>query len=493
MLRKLEQLDARVKLTRLSDGLRSWDYLELCAGVSAWQQHFEARQVQVVAFEVNNGLEWVAISLALLESNRVAVPVPSFFSAQQKQHAIADSGAQLFVGSLECETLAPGQRLQPQEVHGLVSYTLVTKDVMLPESTALVTYTSGSTGEPRGVCLSVAHLLGTAQAIVERVGSLGIQRHLCALPLTLLLENVAGFYANLLNGSEILVPGLESLGLRGSSGLDLQLFVAGLQTHQPESLILVPAQLLGLVTAAEWGLELPTSLKFVAVGGGKVAVSLLERAVKIGIPVFEGYGLTECGSVVTLNSPGESCVGSVGRLLSHVRTQIVDGQLIIEHPCMLGYVDTTSIGPVPREPIATGDLVSRDTQGFLHIQGRSKNTFITAFGRNLSPEWVESELQSELAIAHAVVFGEGANQPVALLVLRNGFGESDIATAILQVNARLPDYAQIADWALLTAAELADCQGLTSNGRVRRQAVFNAYQQTLQNLVQQHAQESLHA
>lgn len=493
MLLSLERLNKAARSATLTDGTEHWDYAQLCSSVDSWIEHFDSQQVQVVAFEVSNGLAWVGLTLALLESARVAVPIPSFFSLQQKQHAICDSGAQLFISDAGSDTLAPADRLNAQKIptqDALLSCRLTPAAALLPNTTALVTYTSGSTGEPKGVCLSAAHLLETAQAIVARVGSLGVSRHLCALPLTLLLENVAGLYANLLNGSEVRVPGLETLGLQGSSNLDIQQFVAGLHVHKPHSLILVPGQLLGLVTIAEWGGELPSSLKFVAVGGGKVAPSLLGRAAAVGLPVYEGYGLTECGSVVALNSPGDVSPGSVGSLLPHVRAQIIGGELMVQHPRLLGYVGT---GSSANESVATGDLVTFDEQGFLRIQGRSKNTFITAYGRNLSPEWVESELQSEVAIAHAAVFGEAINQPVALLVLRDGFSAADVEAAVQRVNERLPDYAQIADWTLISFESLAACEGLTPNGRLRRQVVASAYQTILVDLYQQQTQESLHA
>lgn len=496
MLLSLERLNMAVRFATVTDGLKHWDYAQLCSSVDGWIKHLDSQQAQVVAFELGNGLDWVALTLALLESARVAVPIPSFFSQQQKQHAIRNSGAQIFIGDLCCDTLAPVDLLNalraPAQTQ-LFSYRLVPVATTLPQSTAIVTYTSGSTGEPKGVCLSAGHLTETAQAIVGRVGSLGVERHLCALPLTLLLEQVAGLIANLLNGSEVRVPKLETLGLKGSSSLSIEQFVAGLHTHKPHSLILVPGQLLGLVTMAEWGVELPTSLKFVAVGGGKVAPSLLARAAAVGMPIYEGYGLTECGSVLALNSPGEMNPGSVGSLLPHVRAQIVDGELLVQHPRMLGYVGTAATCHDANEPIATGDLVACDEHGYLHIRGRSKNTFITAYGRNLSPEWLESELQSEVAIAHAAVFGEAINQPVALLVLRDGFSAADVAAAVQQVNARLPDYAQIAGWTLISAESLADFDGLTPNGRLRRQVVAHAYQKNLLKLSQQQVQEAPHA
>ncbi len=91
---------------------------------------------------------------------------------------------------------------------------------------------------------------------------------------------------------------------------------------QPESIVLVPELLRLLVRAAQSGMRLPTSLKFIAVGGATVSRSLLDEAADAGLPVFEGYGLSECGSVVCLNTPEHHRRGSVGRPLSHVRVSL---------------------------------------------------------------------------------------------------------------------------------------------------------------------------
>src|SRR5690606_20978777 len=109
------------------------------------------------------------------------------------------------------------------------------------------------------------------------------------------------------------------IGLRGSSGLDPDRLLRTLHEVRPHSLILVPQLLFALVSAGERGLLPPISLRFVAVGGAHVAPQLLRRAEALGIPVYEGYGLSECASVVCLNTPGGRRVGSVGRPLGHAR------------------------------------------------------------------------------------------------------------------------------------------------------------------------------
>jgi len=242
---------------------------------------------------------------------------------------------------------------------------------------------------------------------------------------------------------------------------------------EAESLIVLPQMLQALVTAIERGAPAPDSLRFIAVGGAHVPSAVLARAYDLGLPVYEGYGLTECGSVVALNTPAAHRTGSVGRPLSHARVDIdARGDVCVSSPAVCGY---TGGSHVPRR-FATGDLGRLDADGFLHITGRRKNVFITSFGRNVSPEWVEAELTAEAPIAQAAVFGEARPWNVAVVVPRSGAADaSSITAAIDRVNERLPDYARIGDWCY-AAEPFTAANGLaTANGRNRRSAVWARY------------------
>jgi len=215
---------------------------------------------------------------------------------------------------------------------------------------------------------------------------------------------------------------------------------------------------------------LPT-LKFVAAGGAHVGAPAIAQARLAGLPAYEGYGLSEAGSVQTLNLPHADRPGSAGRALPHARVRVdADGEIRVAGSLMLGY-----LGSHPAATpawLATGDLGRIDADGFLHIEGRRRNVLITSFGRNVSPEWVESELQASPAVAQAVVLGDGRPALAAVLwPARAQAADDELAQAVARANARLPDYARVARW-VRGRAPFSAAGGLaTANGRPRREPI----------------------
>lgn len=437
-------------------------------------QWLQRSGVGCVASRLDNGLDWMVLDLALRIADVAHVPLPTFFSQEQVKHALHSSAAQLLVtvGDASPEHAEADAGVLPG-LRAHAAWLRAPASVALPAGTACVTYTSGSTGHPRGVCLSAETLLTVAGSLADAAAEIAPKRHLCLMPLSTLLENVAGLYAAVLSGAEIALPSLQEIGYTGAAGLDVPTLLRCLHRYQPESIILVPQLLLALVMAAEQGAALPASLRYLAVGGGRVAPQLLARARQLNLPVFEGYGLTECGSVVCLNRPGAQRDGSVGQPLPHAQVQIVDGEIVVDGSRALGYLGGEML---PLGPIHTGDLGHIDAEGYVHVTGRRKNVFITAFGRNVSPEWVESELLSHPAIAQALVWGEARADNVAVLVPRfPQQGTPALEAALDAINAGLPDYARIARYVLATPFT-AQAGLLTANGRPRREAILAHYQ-----------------
>ncbi len=449
----------------LSDGQQVLSYSELLDAVEQRADWLRKQRVQVLGLALENGLEWVLFDLASTQAGVPCVPLPGFFSASQKRHVLTSTGADLLIADTAKGAEATpfsGTFIRMNEGFGRPK---------MPPGTAKITFTSGSTGEPKGVCLSAEQQLTTARTIASAVDT-HQPAHLSVLPLSTLLENVAGVYAPLLAGGTVYVPATQSLGFDGGRLIAPQFLLRALSNFRPDTTILVPELLQVLLQGIVQGWQPPASLQFIAVGGAKVPEQLLQQASAAGLPVYEGYGLSECGSVVALNTPHEHKAGSIGRLLPHVRARFRQGELMVQGSSFLGYLsDPASWAP---GEIATGDLIDIDDQGWLRFRGRCCNQLVTSLGRNVSPEWPESLLLGSGKLLQAVVLGDARPYLVAVLVPRQPLNAEDVHRLLQAINDELPSYARIQQ-CVLTCPMSADSGLYTANGRPKRGAIADHF------------------
>ena len=440
----------------LHDGAHRLSYGALLARTHDTAERWRAQGVRVLASQLDNGIEWIVADLAALAAGIVHVPLPLFFSAAQRTHALSASGAD----ALHAVDAAGLPRTTP-----LAAASAPT----LHPGTAKITFTSGTTGTPKGVCLAATTMFDVAQSLADVLAPLRVERHLCALPLAVLLENVAGVYAPLLAGARVVVPPLASVGLEGSSRFDPQRLDAAVAGCGAHSVIVLPQMLRAWTAWRHANHGGAASLRLVAAGGASVGAANLLAARAVGLPAYEGYGLSEGASVQTLNVPGADRPGSAGCVLPHARLRITtEGEIEVSGSLMLGYLG----GPAAPAWWPSGDLGLIDGDGFLNVRGRRSNVLITAFGRNVAPEWVEAQLQSQPAIAQAVVFGNDAPALSAVLwPARAELPDGALERAVQFANAALPDYARVAHW-VRARAPFDEAHGMaTANGRPRRAAI----------------------
>ena len=407
---------------------------------------------RVLATLLDNGPGFIVLDEAAAAAGIVHVPLPLFFTPAQVAHALQAVGADTLVAADGVQRLPFGP-------------------VSLPAGTAKVTFTSGTTGTPKGVCLGSAAMDTVADGLITAMAPLGIIRHLNVLPFAVLLENIAGLLAPRRHGVEVITLPLRDVGLSGSSSFDPSMLQAAVQRHGAQSLILLPQMLRAWVAwLAASGRRAPASLKLVAVGGAAVGAPLIRAAQALGIPACEGYGLSEGASVQTLNLPGALRPGSVGRALPHARLRVgADGEIEVAGALFNGYLGDATAVP---DWWPTGDLGRIDVDGYVWIDGRRKHVLITTYGRNVSPEWVETSLRQHPAVLQAVVLGDG--EPALSAVLwptRPGLAEADLQAAVDAANATLPDYARITRWTRGRAAFDASTGLATANGRPQRAAI----------------------
>ena len=156
-------------------------------------------------------------------------------------------------------------------------------------------------------------------------------------------------------------------------------------------------------------------------GAAPIAQEILEFFFACGVPVLEGYGLTETATASTVSTLDSYRFGSVGRALPGVEIRIADdGEVLLAGPNIFqGYYknEDTSFGSIVDGWLHTGDLGSVDEDGFLFITGRKKDIIITAGGKNLTPANLENDLKRSRWISQAVMYGDRRPFPVALITL----------------------------------------------------------------------------
>ncbi|EGQ8010515.1 AMP-binding protein [Vibrio parahaemolyticus] len=454
-------------------------YFELLNKIELVAAELIAQNIKALALRAENSLDWAIVDLAAMVAGIIVVPIPTFFSDAQVEHTLEQSGVNVLVGDWQAWLAAhpkqsitlQGQPLSIANLPLLRRNQLGDEDTQvayLPE-TGKITFTSGSTGRPKGVCLSNDHLCLVAKSLADAVSDTA-HSHLVLLPLSTLLENITGVYVPLMLGvTSYILPG-EQTGLLGSSRFEPRLFAEALESIRPESLVLTPALLLALIQITKQQPSLVDSLKFVAVGGAKVSSQLINAAHALNIPAFEGYGLSECGSVVCLNTPAEFKAGTCGKPLPHTQIRIAeDDELLVKGNVALGYLNE----PFTQEWLATGDLAQIDAQGFVTLSGRKKNLIVTAYGRNVSPEWIESEALAFLPMTPLIVTGD--SQQTLCAVIANS---EDVEAKVHALNRTLPDYAQIRTLLLLDNPR-AISGWYTDNGKLKRNQIEHDVAQLL--------------
>jgi long-subunit acyl-CoA synthetase (AMP-forming) len=488
----------------LSSGTESWDKAALLKKTSKISEALLKRKnpKAPVGILADNSLEWIAIDLATQEIGVTLIPLPSFFTPSQWLHTIKSSGMQAIFCAQEAVVINLGFMFQNDYIGELKlfeSMSVTSGMADQPNLTGVqkITYTSGTTSEPKGVCLSSDQQWLVAQSLEQALRSLGIKKHLNVLPLPVLLENIAGVYTALSCGAENICPPLSEVGLHGSSNFDADTCLSAIEKYQAESIILLPQMLQAMVVCSSKQDPRLKSLKFVAVGGGKTPVALIKAARAMGIPVYEGYGLSECASVLALNTPDHERIGSVGKVLANRTVRISkDGEIEVKKQDLPHYLENTeglasalhststssSMGNLG-EWLPTGDLGHLDEDGYLYLDGRKKNVLITSFGRNISPEWPESLLLGSGLFRQAMVIGDGQAQLSALLVTaKDGLSDEVIQAGVTTVNQDLPDYAQIKHW-LLADEAFTPSNGLaTANGRLKRDLIKNRFNNQIELL-----------
>jgi long-chain acyl-CoA synthetase len=477
--------DAEAYRQREPEEWRSYTWRDMKREVGRWQRALAREPLargDRVAVLARSGVEWVAFDIAAQALGLVVVPLYTTDNPENIAYILGDSGARLLFTDTVARwrALAPlaGQfpsleRLvcleesAPQEPFAGVGFSVAREWLPAeaadpedragaPESLATIVYTSGTTGRPKGVMLSHANLLANAAAVLQAVQGFREDVYLSFLPLSHAFERTVGYYVPMMAGSTV------------AYARSVQRLAEELVAVRPTVLVSVPRiyerayariaaglnhrrlarRLFDAAVTIGWdrfegrprggaaALAWPFLRRLVAKrildrfggrvriavsGGAPLAPSLARVFIGLGVPLLQGYGLTEAAPVISANRLDDNVPDSVGRPLPGVELPLgAEDELLVRGPSvMLGYwrrPEATAQAIDAEGWLHTGDK-ARIEGGRVHIVGRLKEIIVLSTAEKVAPADLELAITEDPHFEQAMVVGEGMPHLAALAVL----------------------------------------------------------------------------
>ncbi|WP_168210448.1 class I adenylate-forming enzyme family protein [Persicimonas caeni] len=471
------------------------DFAERAARVAGGLSAHGVEPGDRVAVMLPNSLEWLECFFAAAHLGAVAVPINPTYKYDEVDRILADSEAVVLVTDTEHAAMAEGlfeERLTVRrvfltggsDIDSLDCFDQLRDSPKAPRVEAAadtplsLTYTSGTSGNPRGVLLSSSNYAYAAQTVAGTVGLHTDDRLMCALPFCHVASQVLGPLGALAAGATLLVPGAQPL----------QKLVRAVESSQATALAAVP-NFFERLTRAE-GLDDADldGLRLAVATGAPIspeAHSAFED--RFELPLITSYGLTEaCGvSTINVDGPDGRRLGSVGRPLSGQELQVVDdddlqrrtgaaGELVLRGPnVMLGYLDedAATADALRSGWLHTGDIGFVDDDGFVHLVGRKKELIVRG-GDHVYPREVEDVLRRHPAVAEAAVIGvadQAQGEEVAAFIVVEPGHTLSAGEAISFCRDHLANYK------CPGIVEFRDALPMTPTGRVRKAFLAQIY------------------
>ena len=384
-----------------------------------------------VVWEAESSVEGVIGALSVLRLGAVLVPVNVRQSDLERATVLDEVGASFLLGAPRTnhdETIPwTFKSSLDQEKESLPSL-----DEARLDDLALIIFTSGTTGKPKGAMITHGNLAAQADALAEAWGWTLDDRLLSALPLFHVHGLVVSLFTSLAQGGSIVVK----------ERFEANDFLAAIKKMEITMCFCVPTMLHRMIDTPDVGVL--AQIRLVVSGSAPLAQSLHERYQARGISILERYGMTE--SLLTLSNPlvGERRPGTVGLPLPGVVADLPekdDGEqeLRIKGPGVFaGYWNLPDATAEVFDDgwLKTGDIVRVDSQGYVVVCGRSKELIITG-GFNVYPSEVEDLLNVQASIVDSAVVGmpddEWGEVVIGYVVVREGFKESIVLAALSEV------------------------------------------------------------
>jgi long-chain acyl-CoA synthetase len=416
----------------VADERQDLDNAGFAATVAAVAARFAAAGLgrgDVLAIMLPNRVELITSMFAAWRLGAAVTPVNPALTAQEARYQVADADARLIVADeASADKLGADRPIIPVAEVSAAPAAAAPPLAATPDGLALLIYTSGTTGRPKGVMLDHANLTATAERIVDWFRMDADTRCLLILPLFHVNGIVASVVSPLLAGGSTYVAGRF-----GAST-----FWTTVGEVRPTFFSAVPTIYAMLVSGVGSQADAGT-LRFVICGAAPMPRDLIgEFEQRFGVPLIEGYGLSECTVCCTANPLDRvRKPGTVGLAMPGIDVGVVDendqplpvgeaGEVVVRGPnVMRGYLGrpAESADTLRGGWLHTGDVGRFDADGYLTLVDRVKDMIIRG-GENIYPKEIENVLYAHPAVLEAAVIGRPdpvfGEQPVAFVALRPG-------------------------------------------------------------------------
>ncbi len=526
--------------------------------------------------------EWAIADLAILTAGAVTVPVYPTQSSPQVRYILQDAGVKIAIVSNlvqvekvrstwadlpELEAVVPidseavvrdDDRIRPmdeiealgrwkQEEDPLAAERYRTSVLMRGEhELATIVYTSGTSGEPKGVMLTHANMLSNVRATKIDLEMTDQDLALSFLPLSHVFERMV-FYRYLYDG--VTVAFAESLttiardlarvkptvmtgvprvydkflaavqeNVEKSSALKRQLFAWALAAGHAAAvrrerggrlspLLALKRAVADRLVFSKIRAKTGGRLRYLISGSAPLSVAVGDFFRTVGLAICEGYGLTETSPVLAFNPPGRQRLGTVGPPLPGVEIRIAeDGEIVARGPnVMIGYYRKPELTAEALKDgwFHTGDVGHFDEAGYLVITDRKKDLLVTSGGKKIAPQPLENKFKSDPLVAEAVVIGENRKFPSVLIVPDFGVLAARLNAELSgprerlltreevlhlyqgvvdRINGDLAQFERIKRFALLPGDFSIEQGELTPTMKVRRQIVEDRWRDVIEGL-----------
>ena len=464
-------------------GEKDITFTELIHNVTAVANHLPIKQGEKCIIFSENREEWIYSVFAIWQKRSIVVPVDATSTVSDLAYILNDCTPECIIVSANCLDTAEkaikeaDAKTKVVSIEDFAKFCKEDADVSAEnyepdqQSIALIVYTSGTTGSPKGVMLTFSNLFANIRGVSEEVKIFNIERRtLILLPLHHILPLMGTVIAPILNGGGVAIcpslsgPDIMQTLCRGQIAIFVgvprlwQTLYSGIKKKIDEKWITralfnlckkANSRTLSRIIFKSVREKMGGHLDFCVSGGAALDTEIGEGLRTLGLDVLEGYGMTETAPIIAFTRPDDIIPGCVGLPLPSVECKIVNGELCAKGPnVMLGYYNR------PKETadvidadgfIHTGDLARIGEKGRVYITGRSKEIIVLSNGKNVQPAEIEFQLEKYDDLIKEVAVTEKNDMLWAIIVPQNAnINEDELKTKVVQpYNKTVENYKKI--------------------------------------------------